>query len=87
MLHFFGSQPIGSVRRSDIQAWVRDPEEFLAPATIQVVYRYVAAIFGLRWTRSSAHLSRHRDGTERISTAARETKAHVTSGKRGGVGL
>lgn len=48
VLPFFGDLPLGSVRRSDIQAWVRGREDVLAPATIHVVYRYVAAIFDLR---------------------------------------
>jgi integrase len=38
-------RPIGSIRPSEIQAWVKDRSSLLAPATVTVVYRYLAAIF------------------------------------------
>jgi integrase len=41
----FGERPIGSIRPSEIQAWVRGRSDMLAPSTVQVVYRLVAAIF------------------------------------------
>jgi integrase len=41
----FGDRPIGAVRPSEIQAWVRGLEQHLAPSTIRVVYSFVAAIF------------------------------------------
>jgi integrase len=45
VLPFFGARPLGSIRPSEIQAWVKDRSTVLAPATVEVVYRYVAAIF------------------------------------------
>jgi integrase len=41
----FGDRPLGSVRPSEVQGWVRGLEQHLAPATIQVVYSFVAGIF------------------------------------------
>ncbi len=41
----FGDRALSSVRPSEIQAWVRGVSDTLAPATVEVVYRYVAAIF------------------------------------------
>jgi integrase len=41
----FGDRPIGSIRPSEVQAWVRGLEQDLAPSTIGVVYSFVAAIF------------------------------------------
>lgn len=47
----FGTRPIGSIRPSDVQAWVRglstatEGRNALAPATIQVAYRYVTSVF------------------------------------------
>jgi len=40
-----GERPIGSVRPSEVQAWVRSRTEVLAPATVELAYRYVSAIF------------------------------------------
>ena len=40
-----GHRPIGSIRRSEIQAWIKGRSEVLAPASVEVVYRWVAAIF------------------------------------------
>ncbi len=40
-----GHRPLGSIRRSEIQAWVRDRSEKLAPGSVEVVYRWVPAIF------------------------------------------
>jgi integrase len=45
VLPFFGDRALSSVRPSDVQAWVRGRSEVLAPGTVEVVYRYVAAIF------------------------------------------
>jgi integrase len=45
ILPFFGERPLASVRYSEVQAWVRDRSTVLAPATVEVVYRYVAATF------------------------------------------
>jgi integrase len=41
----FGDRSIGSIRPSEIQAWVKDRSAVLAPATVTVVYRYLSAIF------------------------------------------
>jgi len=41
----FGDRPLGSIRPSEIQAWVRSLERDLAPSTIRVVFAFVAAIF------------------------------------------
>ncbi len=41
----FGGRALGSIRRTEVQAWVRGREQHLAPATIEVVYAFVAAIF------------------------------------------
>jgi integrase len=40
-----GDRPIGSIRRSEIQAWVKDRSAVLAPGSVEVVYRWVATIF------------------------------------------
>jgi integrase len=46
-----GDRPIGSIRRSEIQGWIRrltttgDGRRALAPSTVEVVYRYVVAVF------------------------------------------
>jgi integrase len=44
VLPFFGDRPLGSIRPTEIQAWVRGRAEVLAPATVEVVYRIFAAI-------------------------------------------
>ena len=41
----FGDRALGSIRPSEVQAWVRQLEQDLAPSTIGVVYSFVAAIF------------------------------------------
>jgi len=41
----FGDRPLGSIRPSEIQAWVRGLEQNLAPSTIGVVYSFLAGIF------------------------------------------
>lgn len=46
MLPTFGNRPLVSVRPSQVQAWVKDRSSVLAPSTVEVVYRYLAAIFG-----------------------------------------
>ncbi len=42
---FLGNRPLGAVRRSEIQAWVKHRSEVLAPGSVEVVYRWVATIF------------------------------------------
>lgn len=41
----FGDRPIGTVRRTEVQAWVTRLSESLAPATTRCVYSYLAALF------------------------------------------
>ena len=41
----FGHLPLGAVRRSDIQSWVKGRSEVLAPGSVELVYRWVATIF------------------------------------------
>src|SRR5437870_3254813 len=43
---FFGDLRIGSIRPSDVQAWIKGRAEVLAPATVTVVYRWTSSIFG-----------------------------------------
>lgn len=40
-----GKRPIGAIRRSEIQAWVKQQSEQLAPSSVELVYRWVATIF------------------------------------------
>lgn len=40
-----GHRPLGAIRRSEIQAWVKGRTEVLAPGTVEVGYRWVATIF------------------------------------------
>ncbi len=42
---FLGHRPLGAVRRSEIQAWVKHRSEVLAPGSVELVYRWVATIF------------------------------------------
>lgn len=46
LLPAFEHRPIAAVRPSEVQAWVRTRADELAPSTVEVVYRYLAAIFG-----------------------------------------
>ena len=45
ILPAFEQRPMAAVRPSEVQAWVRGRSDVLAPATVEVVYRYLAAIF------------------------------------------
>ena len=40
-----GRRPIGAIRRSEIQAWVKGLSEKLAPGSVELVYRWVSTIF------------------------------------------
>ncbi|HXN60017.1 MAG TPA: tyrosine-type recombinase/integrase [Acidimicrobiales bacterium] len=40
-----GERPLGSIRKTEIQALVKAMTDKLAPATVELVYRYVVAIF------------------------------------------
>ena len=45
VLPFFADRPLASIRPTDIQGWVKDRSEALGPRTVELVYRFVAAIF------------------------------------------
>jgi integrase len=45
VLPTFGDRPLGSIRTSEIQNWVQDRAQVLAPATVVVIYRYLSSIF------------------------------------------
>jgi len=40
-----GNSPIGAIRRSEIQGWVKQQSAVLAPGSVELVYRWVATIF------------------------------------------
>lgn len=40
-----GDRPLGAVRRSEVQAWVKGLSQTLAPTTVELIYRYLSAIF------------------------------------------
>jgi integrase len=40
-----GLRPIGSIRRSEVQAWVKSISGELAPGSVELVYRWVSTIF------------------------------------------
>lgn len=40
-----GHRPIGSIRRSEIQGWVKRISDRLAPGSVELTYRWVATIF------------------------------------------
>ena len=44
VLPFFGDRAIAVIRPSEVQAWVKQRLDVLAPATVEVVYRFLAAI-------------------------------------------
>jgi integrase len=39
----FGDRPLASIRPSEVQAWVRDLSDTLAPATVKLSYRFFAS--------------------------------------------
>lgn len=41
----FEQRPLASIRATEIQAWVRGLSSKLAPASVEVCYRYVSSIF------------------------------------------
>jgi integrase len=45
IIPFFGERPIGSIRPSEIQAWVRARSEHLRPATVRMAFTFLSAIF------------------------------------------
>jgi integrase len=44
ILPVLGHRPIADIRKSELQAWVKGRSAMLAPTTVEVVYRYLAAI-------------------------------------------
>lgn len=40
-----GNRPLGSIRRSEIQGWVKKISDPLAPGSVELAYRWVATIF------------------------------------------
>jgi integrase len=40
-----GRRQLGAIRRSDIQAWVKERSAVLSPGSVELVYRWVATIF------------------------------------------
>ena len=45
ILPTFGDRPISAIRTSEVQAWVHGRSQELNPATVELVYRYLVAIF------------------------------------------
>lgn len=45
VLPIFGDRAIASIRPSEVQSWVKGRAEVLAPSTVEVVYRYLVAVF------------------------------------------
>ena len=45
ILPTFRDRPISSVRPSEVQAWVKGRSAVLAPSTLEVTYRWLAAVF------------------------------------------
>lgn len=41
----FENRPLAAVRPSEIQAWVKSLSTTLAPGTVELIYRYVSAVF------------------------------------------
>jgi integrase len=40
-----GHRPVNAIRRSEIQAWVKERSQVLSPGSVELVYRWVASIF------------------------------------------
>jgi integrase len=40
-----GARPLGQIRRSEVQGWVKGMSESLAPGSVELAYRWVATIF------------------------------------------
>jgi len=56
-----GHRPIGAIRRSAIQAWVKALSTKLAPASVELAYRWVSTIFTpSAWPRNSTPVARWR---------------------------
>lgn len=44
VLPFFGKRPIGAIRRSEVQSWVAERADVMAPATLQNVFAWFRAV-------------------------------------------
>src|SRR3954467_9441305 len=40
-----GQRPIGAIRVSEVQAWVKGLSSVLSPATVELIYRYLVSIY------------------------------------------
>jgi len=40
-----GNRPLGAVRRTDVQGWVKSLDQKLAPGSVELAYRWVSTIF------------------------------------------
>jgi integrase len=74
---FLGHRPLGSIRRSEVQAWVKGRSEVLSPGSLEVVYRWAGHLQSGR--QRPAHrgvtmqphcLPKHEDGEVVPLTAA-----------------
>jgi integrase len=45
VLPYLGARPLAAIRPTEVQAWVRGRSDVLAPGTVELVYRYLVAIF------------------------------------------
>src|SRR5438067_694469 len=45
VLPYFRDRPLGSITRTDIQIWVNDRAEAMAPSSLVVCYSYVSSAF------------------------------------------
>jgi integrase len=57
VLPHFERMPIGAVRPSQVQAWVKDRSLVMAPASLEVAYRYLGAIFRMAMKDGMIHRS------------------------------
>jgi hypothetical protein len=44
-----GNRPLGAIRRSEIQAWVKHESGLLAPGSVELVYRWFRRFSKLPW--------------------------------------
>jgi integrase len=57
VLPYFGSMPIGAVRPSQVQGWVKDRSQTMSPSALEVAYRYLGAIFRMAVKDGMIHRS------------------------------
>jgi hypothetical protein len=79
-----GRRPIGAIRRSEIQAWVKAQSGKLAPGSVELVYRWVSTIFkaavGDRLIAASLHTHRIAEARRHRSRAPRRERGRVARG-------